>query len=203
MSFGKPGRPPEDRTLRRRQIYLAIAPLIEQVGYRGLSMKAAARAAHLSIGGLYHYFPTKRDLVLHPLTTDFGSRYCTDLNARYAALLHTDPERYARLKIRGTARVMMAARPAVLAAVEMGLEAYRSTVETGLSHGLLAFESAVGHLEPTFDADTIHTMSRSMRRILMAAVLDRTTTEAEVAADLELVFDAHLDRSRRAATAVA
>ncbi|GAA3391853.1 hypothetical protein GCM10020369_51300 [Cryptosporangium minutisporangium] len=194
MSFGKPGRPPEDRTLRRRQIYLAVAPLIEQVGYRGLSMKAAARAAHLSIGGLYHYFPTKRDLVLYPLTTDFGSRYCADLSARYAPLLHTDPEQYARMKIRGTARVVVAARPAFQAAVEMGLDEYRSSVETGLAHGLRAFEDAVGHLRPTFDAATIRAMSRSMRRVLMAAVLDRTTAEAEIAADLEMVFDSHLER---------
>ncbi len=35
-------------------------------------MPQAAYAACLSIGGLYHYFPTKRDLILHGL--DFGAR---------------------------------------------------------------------------------------------------------------------------------
>ncbi|MBK9715083.1 MAG: helix-turn-helix transcriptional regulator [Kouleothrix sp.] len=64
MLFGKRGRPPEDRLARQREIYTAVAPLIEREGVRRLSMRQAAAAACLSIGGLYHYFPTKRELVL-------------------------------------------------------------------------------------------------------------------------------------------
>jgi len=63
----KPGRPPEDRLKRQHEIFLAVAPLIERYGARRLTLRQAARAAHLSLGGLYHYFPTKRDLVLHAL----------------------------------------------------------------------------------------------------------------------------------------
>ncbi|WP_170323546.1 TetR/AcrR family transcriptional regulator [Cryptosporangium phraense] len=194
MSFGKPGRPPEDHTLRRREIYLAVMPLIDDVGYRRLSMKAAARAANLSIGGLYHYFPTKRELVLHPLTEDFGRRYCADLNAVHAPLLDTDPERYVRLKLHGIARCVAVARPAFHAAVEMGLDAYRESVEAGLTHSFDAVEDALRHIEPALPEDAIRAISRSMRRVLMAAIIDRTTTEAEIVTDCNRVLDSFLPR---------
>ena len=65
MAFGKSGRPADDALLRQREIYQAVAPLILDSGARRLSMRMAARTACLSVGGLYHHFPTKRDLVLH------------------------------------------------------------------------------------------------------------------------------------------
>ncbi len=46
MTFGKPGRPPEDRLARQRELYEAIVPLIYRDGARRLSMRAAARGAH-------------------------------------------------------------------------------------------------------------------------------------------------------------
>ncbi|HVS50553.1 MAG TPA: helix-turn-helix domain-containing protein, partial [Candidatus Dormibacteraeota bacterium] len=62
--FRKPGRPPEDRLQRRREIWAAVGPLIERRGARNLSMRQAAAAVFVSLGGLYFYFPNKRALVL-------------------------------------------------------------------------------------------------------------------------------------------
>ncbi len=45
------------------QIYSMVGPLLFERGARQLTMRDAARAAYLSVGALYHYFPTKRDLV--------------------------------------------------------------------------------------------------------------------------------------------
>lgn len=36
---GKPGRPPEDRLKRQQEIYLAVAPLIEEYGARRLTLR--------------------------------------------------------------------------------------------------------------------------------------------------------------------
>jgi DNA-binding transcriptional regulator YbjK len=88
---GKPGRPPEDRLKRQHEIYLAVAPLIERHGAKRLTMRQAARAAHLSLGGLYHYFPTKRDLVLHALKPEAVARVCAEFHGRHADLARTDP----------------------------------------------------------------------------------------------------------------
>ena len=88
---GKPGRPPEDRLKRQHEIFLAVAPLIERYGAKRLTMRQAARAAHLSLGGLYHYFPTKGDLVLHALKPEAVARLCAEFHGRHADLERTDP----------------------------------------------------------------------------------------------------------------
>src|SRR4030095_8768277 len=91
---GKPGRPPEDRLRRQHEIFLAVAPLIERYGARRLTMRQAARAAHLSLGGLYHYFPTKRDFVLHALKPEAVARLCAEFHGRAGNPERTDPGRY-------------------------------------------------------------------------------------------------------------
>ena len=73
--FGKPGRPPEDRLERRREIWAAVSPLIEKAGARNLTMRQAAAVSFLSLGGLYHYFPDKRSLVLFGLDQDIRNRF--------------------------------------------------------------------------------------------------------------------------------
>ena len=59
----KRGRPPEDRFLRQCEIFEAVLPLLKRRGVRGLTMRDAAAAACMSVGGLNHYFPTKADLL--------------------------------------------------------------------------------------------------------------------------------------------
>ena len=88
---GKRGRPPEDRLLRQREIFMAVAPTIEGGSARSLTMREAARAAHISLGGLYHYFPTKRSLILHSLTPDALARLCADFHRQYGPLRDRDP----------------------------------------------------------------------------------------------------------------
>jgi hypothetical protein len=54
MSFGRPGRPPEDVPRRRAEIFVRVSPLLAETGVRGLSMRTAAKAAGLwssSTGG--------------------------------------------------------------------------------------------------------------------------------------------------------
>ena len=57
---GEPGRPPEDRLKRQQEIYLAVAPLIEEHGARRLTtLRQAAPAAQMSLGACSSTFPTK------------------------------------------------------------------------------------------------------------------------------------------------
>jgi hypothetical protein len=119
---GKPGRPPEDRLRRQHEIYLAVAPLIERLGAKRLTMRQAARAAHLSLGGLYHYFPTKRDLVLHALKPEAVARLCAEFHGRHADLARTDPGRYVQADVAYMARQCFFLRPAFQAALELDAE---------------------------------------------------------------------------------
>jgi AcrR family transcriptional regulator len=117
MSFGKPGRPPEDMLARQREIYEAVAPLILEVGPLRLSMRNAARAAHMSVGGLYHYFSTKRDLVLHGLRWDARNRLCREYRERMADLSGWSPEGYIKAYLDLSIRMFAFIRPSVQAAL--------------------------------------------------------------------------------------
>src|SRR5690349_12680270 len=90
----KVGRPAEDQLARRREIYEAVAPLLMTFGARQLSMRQAARAACISVGGLYHYFPSKRDLVLHGLSWEARDRLCCEYRERIADLAGWSLGRY-------------------------------------------------------------------------------------------------------------
>src|SRR5215217_3662679 len=120
MVFGKKGRPSEDRLARQREIFGAVSPLILEVGARRLSMRQAARVACLSIGGLYHYFPTKRALVLHGLCPAALLRHCQDFHAQFGPLASLDPRRYIEEGIEVVVKQVRFCRPAIHAALELG-----------------------------------------------------------------------------------
>lgn len=71
-----------------------IAPLLLERGVRRLTMRDAARVAYVSVGGIYHYFPTKRDLVLHALKQEPLERFCHDYFAKYFGLRSHDPWKF-------------------------------------------------------------------------------------------------------------
>src|SRR5687768_8702605 len=90
--FGKRGRPPEDRNQRCAEVYAAVTPLLLARGVRELTMREAAAAACLSVGGLYHYFPDKRALALWPLTSDWIERQCLEWYAQNSGLRRTNAQ---------------------------------------------------------------------------------------------------------------
>src|SRR5215213_7889163 len=122
MAFGKPGRPAEDQLARQREIYEAVSPLILNIGVRRLSMRVAARAACLSVGGLYHHFPTKHDLVLHGLEPAAIARYCQDFHSKFGHLVNSNPAGFLEAYLDFVTGSIGFIRPAVHAALELGLE---------------------------------------------------------------------------------
>ena len=90
---GKLGRPPEDRLLRQCEIYRAVPPLLLSAGARGLTMRDAARAACMSLGGLNHYFPIKQQLVLFGVEPAAGARLCVAFHAQNGWRKPAEPSR--------------------------------------------------------------------------------------------------------------
>src|SRR5713101_3107860 len=88
------GRPAEDAVARRAEIYRRVRPLLEEFGFREVTVKQLARACHMSPAALYHWFPTKRDLVLYPLSPPDRNGRCELLRRRLAG--ETDPLRCLR-----------------------------------------------------------------------------------------------------------
>lgn len=181
---GKPGRPAEDRLRRQHEIFLAVAPLIERYGARRLTMRQAARAAHLSLGGLYHYFPTKRDLVLHALKPEAVARLCADFHGRHADLERTDPRRYVQADVDYMARQCFFIRPAFQAALELDAEVGWDHIQASIEGGLESCTRPLGHALPECTPEEIHRLGRSVRRTFFSALLDRTVTPDEMRQEL-------------------
>ncbi len=194
MAFGKIGRPPEDRLARQREIYEAVAPLIMETGARRLSMQQAAQAACLSIGGLYHYFPTKRDLVLHGLRPEALLRCCQDFHAQFDQLAFTDPQRYIDEGINVVVEQVGFCRPAIHAAMELGAESFWETIETLLSSTSLDFEVNLRRVVPAASDEELHRCGRAIRRTICAALLDKSIKTDELRDELGMLVTGHVSR---------
>jgi len=196
MAFGKIGRPPEDRLARQREIYNAVAPLILQVGARRLSMRQAARAACLSIGGLYHYFPTKRDLVLHGLCPEALLRHCQDFHTQFGHLAYLDPQRYMDEGINVVVKEVAFCRPAIYAALELGAESFWEVIEMLLTSTALEFEEKLQQLFPEVGEQELQQWGRAIRRSICAALLDKTVSPDELRDELQMLVTGHVNRIR-------
>jgi AcrR family transcriptional regulator len=181
--FGKPGRPHEDRLQRRLKIWTAVGPLIEKQGARRLTMRQAAAAACISLGGLYHYFPTKRSLVLFGLDQEaLGSRI--ELNARRPS----NPAAAVDTLIQSFVESNAFVRPAVLAALELGAEQFQSRLEASVREGLDCFVGTLRQVMPDADESTLRVVARSIRRLAFASLLDRSISRLELEAELRVVL---------------
>jgi AcrR family transcriptional regulator len=199
--FGKRGRPPEDRLARQREIFEAVAPLILRDGARRLSMREAAAAACLSIGGLYHYFPTKRDLVLHGLNPEALYRLCEDFHTEFGYLTTLDPQRYLYEGIEVVVRQVGFFRPAIHAALELGADSFWEVLETVLTGTSFDFEVNLQRAAPDVSEQEVHRCGRALRRSISAALLDKSITPAEFRDELRSLVDGQLSPTGRAARA--
>ena len=194
MAFGKKGRPPEDRLARQWEIYNAVVPLILQVGARRLSMRLAAQAAYLSIGGLYHYFPTKRDLVLHGLCPEALLRHCQDFHTRFGHLADQDPLRYIDEGINVVVKQVAFCRPAIHAALELGVGSFWEVIETLLTSTALEFEEKLRWLFPEVGEQELHQWGRALRRSICAALLDKSISPNELRDELRMLVTGYVNR---------
>jgi AcrR family transcriptional regulator len=169
---GKPGRPPEDRLLRQREIYQAVAPLLLSVGARRLTLRQAAQAACISLGGLAYYFPTKQDLVLHGVQPAAAARLCLDFHAVHGWRKQAEPRRFLELWAEFAVEWIAFVRPSVQAALELGHETFRQILEQGINAGLNDAAETLDLLVPTTDPEGVHVLARRLRRSLFAACVD-------------------------------
>jgi AcrR family transcriptional regulator len=195
MTFGKRGRPPEDRLARQREIYEAVTPLMmAQGGARRLSMRDAAQAACLSIGGLYHYFPTKRELVLHGLCPEAILRRCQDFHAQFEHLAEADPQQYINEGIDLIVSHVEFCRPAIHAALELGTESFWEVIDALLTGTEQAFEVNLQRLLPETSDQEVRRWGRAIRRALCAALLDKSISPDELRDELHILADGYAHR---------
>lgn len=184
-------------------MYAAVSPLAMERGARRLTLRQAAGAACLSVGGLYHYFPTKRALLLHGLDPRAMARLCTDLQASLGRLPASDPEKLIDSYIDRHIQEAFFVRPAIHAALEFGVHSFWESVDSGLSAGLGEFAALLRRVVPEMDEERATLASKAIRRALVAAVMDRTATPDELRRDLRAIIDGYSDARRSEAAPVA
>ncbi|MEZ4669638.1 MAG: TetR/AcrR family transcriptional regulator [Anaerolineae bacterium] len=179
MTFGKLGRPPEDSLARQREIYVAISPLILETGVRRLSMRLAARTACLSVGGLYHHFATKQDLVLHGMQPEAIGRYCQDFHDKCGYLITADPKSFLDVYLEFLSNAIEFIRPAFFAALELGIETFEKILEPSLTAVNQEFAAAFRAVFPNASEDDIFQAGRAIHRSIVSALFDKNITRQE------------------------
>jgi AcrR family transcriptional regulator len=182
--FGKPGRPPEDRLLRQREIYEAVIPVMQAGGVRELTMRQAAQAACPSVGGLYHYFPSKRDLVLHGLNPAALERRCADFWARSRHLEAGQPAQFLEALVEAFVDKVAFVRPSVQAALELGADSLWAGFEPCIDVGIARLAEALARVAPLAARQDPQLFRRAVRRVFFAALVDPSTRPEEVRAEL-------------------
>lgn len=196
MGFGKPGRPPEDRLARQQEIYEAVAPLLLSVGWRGLTMQQAAQAACMSIGGLYHYFPTKRDLVLHGLDLQARDRLCREYREACANLARWSIDQGIEAYLDHSIKMFAFVRPSARAAFEMGLSELQTWLDQGLTANVEELMEALRVVvDSTLGDEERAMLGRAIRRSLLGTMLDVNVDMSEVRDQLRLLISGYLSRA--------
>jgi AcrR family transcriptional regulator len=193
MSFGKLGRPPEDRLARQNEIYEAAAPLILQHGVRGISMQQVAEVSYLSIGGLYYYFPTKRDLMLHGIQPETLSRLCQDFRQQSAHLASSSPQQHFESFYRYLMHSTLFLRPSVCAATEMGIDAF-AMIYKNVGEAIAEFAETFRHLAPHLSNTHIQMLAQSVSHFCLAKLIDTSRTNEELRTEFYLLIGGALDR---------
>jgi len=153
------------------------------VGPRRLSTQQIARAAHVSVGSLYYYFPSKRDLVLCGLRTDVLAHRCAAFHRWADHLRRSDPPGYLSAFVESSADSILFLRPAVYAAIELGSAALWPSLEVALAANTQQFQDALRGALSTSEARVpgLARLGRTWRRFVFGAVLDREAPRQELA----------------------
>jgi AcrR family transcriptional regulator len=180
MAFGKPGRPPEDKIGRRQQIFRAVAPMLAPGRVRELTMVDAARAAHLSVGGLYHYFPSKRRLALFGLDPANVGRICAEFRRR-SVPLRDDPAVLLAAALQTLSRAATQyVRPSAQAALELDLATFRAAIDDLLTTEMIGLVQIVKMAHPHLSQRQADELNLGLRRVCTVAVLDPSFTAEQL-----------------------
>ena len=182
-TFNKPGRPREDVVERRLDIYERVAPLLAERGMGGLSMEHAARAAHVSVGTIYRYFPSKRSLVLYGINPEPADLLCQRFVQSSSRLNNRASIRRALAAF--IVQVTQLMRPSVDAALGLGPEAARNQLSDVAKQPLDLFPELVAMGMDVEDDRDPAAVEHVVRRTIVSALLDKEFDSHELQGTFE------------------
>ncbi len=182
---------------RRRQLLERATELFATHGYDELSMAKIAREAGVSKPLLYHYFPNKRDLVLHGLHDDARARICQEYRARMTNLAAWSVEAYIELYLELCLEMFGFVRPAVQAALELGVEEFQAQLAAGLTTNVTELAETLHQLAPDIPQSELERLGRGIRRIVLGTLVDRDADLREMQEQLRALIEGHLASARQ------
>jgi AcrR family transcriptional regulator len=192
-SFKKVGRPREDRTARRLEIFLAVAPLLASVGHR-LTMEQAARAAHVSVGTLYTYFDSKQSLLQYGLNPEPATLLCERFMLEFGGLEHSDPARYRRQLLAFLIETLSVMRASVDTTIRVGPAVARERAQDVMRQPIPQFVTLVRRGLPVSRRGRSAVYEQLVRRVMVAALLEPEFDATALHEQLQAIFtDAEFD----------
>jgi AcrR family transcriptional regulator len=178
VSFEKPGRPRNDPAEERLRIYAAALPVIRRDGARA-RMDALARSANMSVGGIYHYFASKRDLLLHGLNPEALALACHTFDGELQKAAEAGVEGVIDVYVDRTVYISRLIEPAVAAALELGVGEIRSRLAQTLRQDADGLIQILSTVTPGLNEELKTELAAALRRTLLALSLDPQATEGD------------------------
>lgn len=176
---------------RRLEILTFVAPLLEHLGPR-LTMREAARAAHVSIGTLYYYFPSKRELLLYGLNQEAVPYLCRRFAIEHAQLRAADPAGFRAAFVEFVVETLAVMRASVDSAMRLGPAITRDRIDRVIHAPLPDFMELIRQAMP--DANRSESVEPLVRRLIAAALLERELSPDLLRRQLEVIL---ADRGQR------
>src|SRR5207302_653140 len=144
----------------------------------------------------------KRSLVLFGLDQEAHERVCMEFQARYGHLQNSDPQTAAEAFVQFFGERVSFVRPSIYAALELGAVDFMSRLEANINLGLDAFMEVLRLAVPDSEDRDLGLVGRTVRRVVLAGLMDRSVTRSEIEGELRAVISG-VPVGRRLTAAVA
>jgi AcrR family transcriptional regulator len=147
--------------------------------------------------GLYHYFPTKRDLVLHGLSEDARARLCQEYRSRLGDLSGWSAGRHVEAYLDLSIRMFSFARPSVQAALELGAEELQAVLDSGMRTNVGELVETLRLVDAGVPEEDLEALARALRRVMLGALVDRHADLGETREQMRVLIEGHAIGARR------
>lgn len=156
-------------------------------------MDELARLAHMSVGGIYHYFDSKRSLLLHGLNPEALSLACETFHKAMEEAAKRGGTAVVSAYIDRTIYLFRLIQPATTAALEMGIAEMKSQLAEALHQDADGLVEVLATVVSDLGQKSRIELAAAIRRTLMALSLDPQATEDDVRTQLTAVLRGYAD----------
>src|SRR5205807_57191 len=135
--------------------------------------------------------------LLFSLQPETLSRRCQDFHQRYGELAGRDPQLYFDLYVDFAVQGVNLWRPAIQAALELGVETFWNTLDWAMKIGVERFRDMKRIITPGISEDALDELEYSLRRSVLGACLDRQITPEALRSEIYAIFGGYAADAQR------